>query len=95
MTSPELEEMENRALSREWFYPFKLPSGRTTPIYPNSADIMRIHDTRLKMMDRLLDDRYGESLAGRTALDVACHEGYFSHALARRVARGRSAPAVR
>ena len=76
--------MENRALSREWFYPFELPSGRTTPVYPGSADIMRIHDTRLKMMDRLLDDRYGESLAGRTALDVACHEGYFSHFLARR-----------
>jgi len=71
-------------LAREWFYPFELPGGETTPTY-NGGMLDEVHSTRLQMMDAALNPVFGDSLAGRTAVDLACHQGYFSSQL---IARG-------
>ncbi len=74
---------EALALEREWFYPFALPSGGTTPTY-DGGRLDAVHDTRLKMMDSAINPLLGQSLAGQTVIDLACHQGYFSLSLAAR-----------
>lgn len=76
-------ELESRALARDWFYPFRLPSGATTPSY-DGGWLDAIHHTRSKMLDAVLD----QTLQGRdrdaSAIDLACHQGWFSCQLAQR-----------
>ena len=43
-------DLETRALSRPWFYPFRLPSGATTPSY-DGGWLDGIHHTRSAMLD--------------------------------------------
>ncbi len=65
---------------REWFYHFTLPSGESTESYlPDEA--RAVHDTRLQMMQSCLHAHYGEIPEATTAIDLACHQGYFSHHL--------------
>jgi tRNA (mo5U34)-methyltransferase len=78
--------LEERALAKTWFYPFRLPSGRVTPTYDSGA-LDAIHATRLAMMQSALRAEFGDSLAGRSAIDIACHQGYFSTQLAAMGAR--------
>jgi tRNA (mo5U34)-methyltransferase len=77
-------DLEDLALSREWFYPFKLPSGRVTRTYAGTDAITPIHDTRLRMLEQALNSHFGESLSRYTALDIACHQGFFANYLAQR-----------
>ena len=70
-------------LAREWFYPFQLPGGETTPTY-NGGMLDEVHATRLEMMDAALRPVFGGSLAGQSAIDLACHQGYFSSELIQR-----------
>lgn len=75
--------VEDDILSREWFYRYRLPSGRETRLYI-PPEVEHIHDTRLAMMEAALEPyfaQYGDSL---TAIDIASHQGFFSHHLARR-----------
>jgi 2-polyprenyl-3-methyl-5-hydroxy-6-metoxy-1,4-benzoquinol methylase len=74
-------ELEARAMSRPWFYPFKLPSGATTPSY-DGGWLDGIHHTRSFMLDAALRARFGNDVAQRTAVDLACHQGWFSVQLA-------------
>jgi tRNA (mo5U34)-methyltransferase len=74
------------ALAREWFYSFELPDGRTTRMYI-SDDIATIHETRLAMIFSILDTMFADQWPQVTALDVACHEGYFAINLAKRGCR--------
>ena len=74
--------LEERVLAQKWFYRFRLPSGRVTEIYiPDEVE--HIHRTRRDMMlteiGPLLDAKPGRL----TAIDVACHQGWFSIELAR------------
>lgn len=78
-----MSDLEARALARTWFYPFRLPSGRVTPTYDGGA-LDRIHETRLQMMDAALARAFGGDMGARSAVDLACHEGYFSTELLRR-----------
>jgi len=68
----------DRAKSQKWFYEFELPDGTRTESYlPVTA--RRVHVTReraLRTHLSALDDSYS------TAIDVACHEGFFSLVLA-------------
>lgn len=68
--SKELESVK----SQQWFYEFKLPDGSKTESYlPELA--RKIHVTRenaLRNFLNTLDDSYS------TALDISCHEGFFS-----------------
>ncbi len=68
---------EQALLDKIWFYRFKLPSGRITRTYDDGA-LDSIHDTRLAMMRSVLQARFGDSLRGRNAIDIACHQGWFA-----------------
>jgi tRNA (mo5U34)-methyltransferase len=84
MASPaSIEAREAKALSRPWFYPFRLPSGRTTPSY-DGGWLDGIHHTRSTMLDRVLDETFKGKESGATAIDIACHQGWFSCQLAQR-----------
>jgi ubiquinone/menaquinone biosynthesis C-methylase UbiE len=72
---------ETRVLSKTWFYPFRLPSGQVTTTYDGGA-LDAIHATRLAMLKSVLAAEYGASIAGRTVIDIACHQGWFSTQLA-------------
>lgn len=77
--------LEEQALARQWFYRFTLPSGRVTSTYSYvTPDVLEIHETRERMLVQVLDREFGGTLASQSAVDLACHEGYFSHTLARK-----------
>jgi hypothetical protein len=73
--------LEDRILSREWFYRYELPSGRSTKLYIPD-EIAKIHDTRLEMMLSTLTPLFAGS-GDLTAIDFASHQGFFSINLAR------------
>ncbi len=81
MTDPHPNEAA--ILDREWFYPFRLPSGRVTRTY-DAGRLDPIHATRLAMIDAALEPAFGSDLEGLSAIDLACHQGYFALELARR-----------
>ena len=72
---------EQRILDKTWFYRFRLPSGQITSTYDDGA-LDAIHDSRLTMLKQTVEARFGSSLAGHTAIDIACHQGWFSTKLA-------------
>jgi tRNA (mo5U34)-methyltransferase len=76
-------EIEEEILCRQWFYRFRLPSGRTTESYL-TEEVLRIHDCRKQMLIETLEAEFGNSWRHVSCLDLACHEGYFAHALAER-----------
>jgi hypothetical protein len=73
--------LEERVLSKTWFYPFRLPSGKIAATYDGGA-LDEIHATRLAMLQSALSAEFGESIAQCSAIDIACHQGYFSTQLA-------------
>ncbi len=69
--------------AREWFYEFDLPDGtRTRSHLPPGVE--KIHVTRLALMEQALDAALGRECGALTAVDLACHQGWFSLHLARR-----------
>lgn len=80
------QELEREIFSRRWFYRFTLPGGRETPC-ALPPDVEPIHETRRRMVFSVLD----QYLAGRwhdaEALDVGCHQGWYSQHLAARGCR--------
>jgi hypothetical protein len=71
---------------REWFYPFELPDGRVTPTY-DGGHLNPIHATRLAMMNSVLDPMFAGGYEQASAIDLACHQGYFSSQLGLRGCR--------
>lgn len=61
--------------SHTWFYEFPLPDGTVTTSYL-TPEVARIHTTREKVLRRYLEA--GDAHSRNTALDVSCHEGFFS-----------------
>jgi hypothetical protein len=79
---PEASTLE-RVRARQWFYEFDLPDGsRTRSTLPEGVE--KIHTTRLAMMEGALDRAVGPDARGLTAVDLACHQGWFAIHLARR-----------
>jgi hypothetical protein len=76
-----MSAIEQRILDKTWFYRFELPSGRVTSTYDDGA-LDGIHATRLGMLRQVIDERFGGTLAGCSALDIACHQGWFATRLA-------------
>jgi len=69
-----------------WFYEFDFGTdGRTVSLLP--SDVLPIHSTRLEMVNRAVVAHFGERLAQVRCLDVGCHEGYYSVAMARKGVR--------
>ena len=73
--------LEQQALSKTWFYPFRLPGGQVTPTYDGGA-LDAIHATRLAMLQSAVRAEFGESIADRSVIDIACHQGWFSTKIA-------------
>jgi len=66
-----------------WFYEFDLGRyGRTTSELP--SEVLPIHQTRLAMVERLVDEHFHGRLDQVRCLDIGCHEGYYSVAMARK-----------
>lgn len=83
MQTQESLNLETKALEQKWFYEFILPSGRKTKL--NIPDfVAQIHTTRLAMMNSILEPYFMNKWPNTTAIDIACHEGYFATQLAKR-----------
>ena len=66
-----------------WFYEFDLGEyGRTTSQLP--PEVLPIHATRLAMVERVVDEHFRGRLDRVRCLDVGCHEGFYSVAMARK-----------
>ena len=66
-----------------WFYRFEFGGGlETTPAIP--ASVVDIFDTRLRMVNSAIDAHFGDRLPGIECLDIGCHEGFYSLAMAKR-----------
>jgi tRNA (mo5U34)-methyltransferase len=76
-----MHDAESQALAKTWFYPFKLPSGGTTPTY-GTGELDPIHHTRSAMLEAALQAEFGADRGALSAVDLACHQGWFSAQLA-------------
>jgi ubiquinone/menaquinone biosynthesis C-methylase UbiE len=66
-----------------WFYPFDLGHGvRTESAIP--ASVAGIFETRLAMVNQVVERHFGPRLAESSCLDLGCHEGFYTVAMARR-----------
>jgi tRNA (mo5U34)-methyltransferase len=63
-------------LAKTWFYRFPLPGGAVTPSYHDGA-LDAVHTTRVDMMARALREHFGDAPIA-SAVDLACHQGWFS-----------------
>jgi tRNA (mo5U34)-methyltransferase len=69
-----------------WFYRFEFGNGlETTPAIP--ASVVDIFDTRLRMVESAVAGHFGERLKHIGCLDIGCHEGFYSIAMAKRGVR--------
>lgn len=76
-----MTDVEARCLDREWFYPFRLVSGRTVATYP-PPEVAPVHTTRLAMLGAAVQAHFGgRPREDLSAIDLACHEGWFAHQL--------------
>lgn len=69
-----MNDLLNAIKAQKWFYEFPLPDGTVTESYL-PPQVRAIHTTRDRALRMFLD---GRDFATSTAIDVACHEGYFS-----------------
>jgi tRNA (mo5U34)-methyltransferase len=60
--------------NKRWFYPFVLNDGSQVECWL-SPDILPLHYTRKNALEKFLTEKIG---IFDTALDLACHQGYFS-----------------
>jgi tRNA (mo5U34)-methyltransferase len=66
-----------------WFYAHDFGPGlKTTPLIP--PQVVGIHDTRLAMVESAVSQHFGDRAASLDCLDIGCHEGFYSVAMARR-----------
>jgi tRNA (mo5U34)-methyltransferase len=66
-----------------WFYEFDLGHGASTPS-ALPAEVRQIFHTRLEMVNRAVEGHFGPRLASIRCLDMGCHEGFYSVAMARK-----------
>ena len=78
------QEVQDRiAALGPWFYEFDLGvHGRTASELP--PDVLPIHQTRLEMVSAVVDGYFGDRLQKIRCIDVGCHEGFYSVAMARK-----------
>ena len=76
-TASDLRGLEADVLARDWFYRFTLPSGAVTGS-AHAPDILAIHNTRWAMAETALRGAFPDGAARASAMDLACHQGWFS-----------------
>ena len=65
-----------------WFYAFDFGEGMSTePAIP--PEVVGIHDTRLAMTQAAVAKQFGERARDLECLDIGCHQGFYSIAMAR------------
>ncbi|MBI3933860.1 MAG: methyltransferase domain-containing protein [Acidobacteria bacterium] len=69
-----------------WFYPFDFGGGLKAPT-KIPIEVEGIFETRREMVCRAVDTYFGARLAEIACLDIGCHEGFYSIAMARQGAR--------
>ncbi len=69
-----------------WFYSFDLGDGLHT-VSAVPPEVEGIFGTRQEMMERVVREHFGARLGEVDCLDIGCHEGFYSLALARMGAR--------
>jgi tRNA (mo5U34)-methyltransferase len=72
-----MDDVLSKIKKQKWFYEFNLPDGSLSECYLPS-NVKKIHQTREKALRRYLASRQDQFLS---ALDVSCHEGYYSFIL--------------
>jgi hypothetical protein len=81
MTREQIEEGITRL--GPWFYSFDLGNGlRTLSKIP--AEVEGIFETRRTMVERAVDTYFGARMADISCLDMGCHEGFYSIAMAQK-----------
>ncbi len=75
-----LELQERIDAAGPWFYDIDLPGGLQTRSKVNDTH-PGIHTTRRTMIERVLMEHFGPRLPHIRAIDLGCHEGYFSFVL--------------
>lgn len=81
-SSPDRAALLEQALAKSWFYPLTLPDGRALPS-THDGRVDAIHLTRARMLDQLIDAQFPGDRGALSAIDIACHQGWFSLQLAR------------
>jgi tRNA (mo5U34)-methyltransferase len=80
MTRQEIQEKISEL--GPWFYEFDFGDGlRTNSAIP--AAVTQIFDTRLEMVNGVVEAHFGQRLAEISCVDVGCHEGFYSMAMAK------------
>ncbi len=79
--SREVLALEQQALEKEWFYPYRLPSGRKVQCYL-PPEIAIIHGNRWAMVKTVLRQTFGQDWSQLDCLDIGCNQGFFSVKLA-------------
>ncbi|MBI4463916.1 MAG: methyltransferase domain-containing protein [Acidobacteria bacterium] len=80
MTRQEIQEKISEL--GPWFYEFDFGNGlRTTSAIPSA--VTQIFETRLQMVHALVESCFGTRLPEISCLDVGCHEGFYSIAMAK------------
>ena len=65
-----------------WFYAHDFGNGlKTTPLIP--PQVVGIHDTRLAMVEAAVAQQFGGRARGLDCIDIGCHDGFYSVAMAR------------
>jgi tRNA (mo5U34)-methyltransferase len=70
---------------RQWFYDYDLPDGSKTKSYL-PAGVEQIHTTRLEMLEGALKP-FSATWQQQSVIDLACHQGFFTAALAQKGVR--------
>ncbi|HET8940560.1 MAG TPA: class I SAM-dependent methyltransferase [Rudaea sp.] len=76
-----MESNIQQALGKTWFYPYVLPDGRKLPS-SHDGRVDAIHTTRARMLDAYLAHTFAGNRKSLDAMDIACHQGYYSIQLA-------------
>src|SRR5204863_8334312 len=82
MAATTQEVQERIAALGPWFYEFDLGAhGCTASVLP--PEILPIHQTRLEMVNRVVDALFGGRLRQFRCIDGGCEEGFYSATMAR------------
>jgi tRNA (mo5U34)-methyltransferase len=84
MTAMTRQEIEKKVAELgPWFYEFDLGNGvRTASAIPPA--VTQIFETRLTMVESIVESHFGARLGEISCIDVGCHEGFYSVAMARK-----------
>ena len=80
--------MEREAMKKQarelgpWFYPYDFGQGVNVKSY-TPPEVAGIFETRREMVEGVVRGYFGQRLKDISCLDVGCHEGFYSFAMAR------------